>query len=254
MLELPHDFISQFGKQQISITEGFAMVEPGDLATYLQPVTFGVGFWRMEKAMNEHPNDALRLTASQLLSVFLVSTIYMMTGGGGVEPPTISVLKEWLTDPSILSALVWTGLVTTAFTVWLETMALKNLTASETTMLFSTEPVWGSLFATVVMGEAFGIQGMVGAGIIMGACVYSSWNNGEENSTLTESVTSSSMSRAASPALVTSGVLTTTVVSDLQANIDFVVEGVEETIGDVVTDVVTETVEKVGDLVDSGML
>ena len=89
--------------------------------------------------MRSHPTSALRLTASQLLAVASVSVIYMLSSGGGVPPPTMEVVEGWMRDPEIAGSLVWTGLVTTALTVWLETVAMKNLSASETTMLFSTE-------------------------------------------------------------------------------------------------------------------
>ena len=115
----------------------------GDLATLFQPVAFGVGFWRMEGAMRRHPDSALKLTATQLLAVFLVSAAYASLGLGGVAPPSASDIIAWASDPTILSALAWTGVVTTAFTVWLETLALGRLSAAEATVLFSTEPVWG---------------------------------------------------------------------------------------------------------------
>jgi len=151
-----------------------AAFAPGDLATFFQPLAFGVGFWRMEKAMHKHPGATLKLTASQLLAVAGVSAAYMCMGLGGVDPPSLSDLQTYLTDPSILAALAWTGVVTTAFTVWLETLALGRLSAAETTLLFSTEPVWGSAFAAVVMGEAFGPRGYLGGAMILFACLYSS--------------------------------------------------------------------------------
>ena len=40
-----------------------AAFAPGDLATFFQPLAFGVGFWRMEKAMHKHPGAALKVRA-----------------------------------------------------------------------------------------------------------------------------------------------------------------------------------------------
>ena len=144
-----------------------------EVATYLQPFAFGVGFWRMERAMHMFPKESLKLTAAQLLSVFLASTMYMIFGSSQA-PPSLSDVYSWLTDPAILASLAWTGVVTTAFTVWLETLALKKLSAAETTLLFSTEPVWGSLFSAAVFGEAFGMHSIVGSAVILMSCIYSS--------------------------------------------------------------------------------
>jgi len=66
LLELPPSFLSSGSLPPLT------SLSPGDVATFLQPLTFGVGFWRMEKAMDAHPQEALRLTASQLLAVATV--------------------------------------------------------------------------------------------------------------------------------------------------------------------------------------
>ena len=68
-----------------------------------------------------------------------------------------------LSNPTILLELFWTGVITTALTVYMETCALKTLSAAETTLIFSTEPLWGTAFAAAVMGEQLGMNAAVGA-------------------------------------------------------------------------------------------
>ena len=80
---------------------------------------------------------------------------------------------EWMTSPSILFSLFWTGCITTALTIYMETLALETLSATETTLIFSTEPLWGTAFAAAVMGEQLGMNAAVGAFFILTACVYS---------------------------------------------------------------------------------
>jgi len=147
-------------------------VTSGDIASLIQPLAFGIGFWRMEKAMHKYPNEAKRSTAAQLLAVFVGSAIY-----AGVTDPTsflnLAQIQEWLSDPMILLSLFWTGVVTTALTVYMETVALKTLTAAETTLIFSTEPLWGTAFAAAVMGEHLGMDSAVGAVLILTGCLFS---------------------------------------------------------------------------------
>lgn len=150
-------------------------LEPGDIASFVQPIAFGLGFWRMEAAMKKQPEEAERATAAQLMAVFLGSATYM-AAMSVVDPATIPSqpqLIEWVTDPAILGALFWTGVVTTALTIYMETIALKTLSAAETTLIFSTEPIWGTAFATVVMGETMGVNAAVGAVMILSGCVVS---------------------------------------------------------------------------------
>eukprot|EP00978_Attheya_sp_CCMP212_P007817 scaffold18163_cov55-Attheya_sp.AAC.2 len=159
----------------MSAENGLGAISFGDMCSLVQPVAFGLGFWRMEKAMNRFPDDAARMTAAQLLAVFVSSATYCaISFSKGMEViPDMTQLTEWLTDPMILGALFWTGLITTALTVYMETLALKTLSAAETTLIFSTEPLWGSAFAAAVVGERFGVDAAIGAGLILGGCAYS---------------------------------------------------------------------------------
>eukprot|EP00550_Attheya_septentrionalis_P005099 CAMPEP_0198281976 /NCGR_PEP_ID=MMETSP1449-20131203/1853_1 /TAXON_ID=420275 /ORGANISM="Attheya septentrionalis, Strain CCMP2084" /LENGTH=599 /DNA_ID=CAMNT_0043978019 /DNA_START=233 /DNA_END=2032 /DNA_ORIENTATION=- len=159
----------------MSAESGLGGISFGDMCSLVQPVAFGLGFWRMEKAMQRFPDDAARMTAAQLLAVFVSSATYCaISFSKGMEViPDMTQLTEWLTDPMILGALFWTGLITTALTVYMETLALKTLSAAETTLIFSTEPLWGSAFAAAVVGERFGMDAAIGAGLILGGCAYS---------------------------------------------------------------------------------
>jgi len=159
-----------------AITEGGGAfgLDNGDLLSIVQPFAFGLGFWRMEAAMRRFPDDAMKTTAAQLLSVFVISAAYWWTHTGRIDGlPEYSQMISWITDPLILGSLLWTGVVTTAFTVYLETLALKTLSAAETTMLFSTEPLFGATFAAAVMGETFGTGGYIGAILILAGCIFS---------------------------------------------------------------------------------
>jgi drug/metabolite transporter (DMT)-like permease len=151
-------------------------LSPEDIASLVQPFAFGMGFWRMEAAMARYPNEAGRATAAQLLAIFLGSASYMLAAKVFLDPATIPNMEQlvsWLSDPVILAGLLWTGVVTTAMTIYMETSALKTLSAAETTLIFSTEPLWGTAFASVVMGETLGMNAAAGAFMIVAACVYS---------------------------------------------------------------------------------
>ena len=156
------------------------LISAGDALSLVQPFVFGIGFWKMEKAMHEHPTEAPRLTAAQLLAVFVSSVAYALwtlTDGGDFGALSTAVaalpIKEWLTDPAILFSIFWTGCITTALTIYMETLALETLSAAETTLIFSTEPIWGTAFAAVVMGEHLQLNAGFGAAFILAACIYS---------------------------------------------------------------------------------
>jgi len=144
----------------------------GDLYTLVQPLAFGLGFWRMEHYMRKFPTDAMKLTAAQLSTIAVVSIgVAMFTSTSAI--PDVAQVEQWLSNPTLLAALLWTGLITTALTVAMETFALKTLSAAETTMLFSTEPIFGGICASYVLGEQFGLGGLVGSAMVLGGCLYS---------------------------------------------------------------------------------
>ena len=143
----------------------------GDLASMVQPLAFGVAFWRMEKTMHKYPEEAKRATAAQLLAVFLGSVAYgAFTSPGFFDSAQV---LQFVSDPSVLFSLFWTGCVTTALTIYMESTALKSLSAAETTLILSTEPLWGTAFAAAVLGEELGVDTAVGAVLIISACLVS---------------------------------------------------------------------------------
>ena len=150
-----------------------------ELASLIQPVVFGMGFWKMEAAMRRFPYEATRLTAGQLFAIFLTSIIYCYSASEGDPFADHDQIISWITDPMLLGALLWTGVMTTAVSVYMETLALKTLSAAETTMIFLTEPVFGASFAAVFLGENFGMETVVGALLILCGCYFSSKGQGQ---------------------------------------------------------------------------
>jgi drug/metabolite transporter (DMT)-like permease len=147
----------------------------GDLASLVQPLAFGMGFWRMENAMSLYPQHAARSTAAQMMAVFCAYAAYCAIACGVTHTVVLdfSQILAWVTTPSVLFSLFWTGVVTTAFTVYMETVALKTLSAAETTLIFSTEPIWGTVFASYIMGETLGLDAAMGAVLILSGCLFS---------------------------------------------------------------------------------
>ena len=169
-------WLLELGGQETTITNG-------DILSLAQPLMFGLGFWRMESAVEKYPTEAGRLAAGQLLMVFFVSLFYLVFLSPVLDGvlhsdesnalPSLSGILVLLQSPNILGMLFWTGIVTTAFTIYLETLALKTLSAAETTLIFSTEPLFGTAFASIVAHEYFGMESVIAAVFIVGGCIVS---------------------------------------------------------------------------------
>jgi drug/metabolite transporter (DMT)-like permease len=63
--------------------------------------------------------------------------------------------------------------MTTVVAIYLECVALQVASATEASLLFSSEPVWASLFGLWLLHEQLGINAYVGGAIILCACILS---------------------------------------------------------------------------------
>lgn len=121
--------------------------------------------------MHAYPNQAMRSTAAQLLAIFFASFLYCGVTNFS-DLTNWDQMLTWITTPQILLSLFWTGVITTALTVYMETVALETLSAAETTLIFSTEPLFGAACATVVMNEQLGLDAGIGAFLILSGCLF----------------------------------------------------------------------------------
>jgi len=166
---------------------GGLSLSTGTLYCLVQPLAFGMGYWRMEHHTRSYPSEGMKLASSQLFSIAALAIIsFAMSAAVAVgEPaaistnmPSISDVVGWVSNPTVVGAILWTGVITTALTVFIETFAMKTLTAAETTIIYSMEPVFGSIIAAVILGESMGSGGAFGAGMIIGGCLLSSMDLG----------------------------------------------------------------------------
>jgi drug/metabolite transporter (DMT)-like permease len=154
----------------------------GDLWALLQPLLFGFSYLRLERhmALCTAPGEAAGFTAAALGVVTLFSLAWcghdfvlplLQQGGGALQVGLVQQFHA-LADWRVPAALLWTGVMTTAVTAYGENIAMKSLDAAESTVIFSTEPLWGTAFAAAVLGETVGWNTAIGAVLIVAACAY----------------------------------------------------------------------------------
>jgi drug/metabolite transporter (DMT)-like permease len=158
-----------------------SLVSVGDVYCLAQALFFGIGYWRLESASVQFPDQSGRLTAGQLAAVGVGSIAYWLVADG-VQPETLSQLASAIQDPFVWKALVWTGLFSTALAIYLETVALRVVSATELTVLMTSVSLWGSAFAYVFTGEVLPAIAMVGGLLILAGCVLTATEE-ESNAT-----------------------------------------------------------------------
>ncbi|KAL7555817.1 hypothetical protein ACA910_012398 [Epithemia clementina (nom. ined.)] len=170
MLQLGPSSAAAVVSSSASSHGGFGIISTGDILSFVQALMFGVGYWRLESAAGKFSNQAARITVGQLVGVALGAIVYCIFSG---QVPDLSSVAAWASNPFVLKAVAWTGLISTALALFIETVALKVVSATELTVLMTSVSVWGSAFAFVTMGEILPPIGMVGGALILSSCILS---------------------------------------------------------------------------------
>ncbi len=173
---------------------GIGALSHADMLGLLQPLFFGLGFFRLERAMASHCGAGatggmvggsaggaraqtaswwapFALTAWQILIIWVMMAGWAVADLGGVTP-LLDELRALFSQggAQLPMAILWTGLVTTALASFLEATALGEISASSATVVYSTEPLWGSAFAYAALGERLGPTAALGGALIVLAC------------------------------------------------------------------------------------
>jgi drug/metabolite transporter (DMT)-like permease len=135
--------------------KGFEAATVHDLWLLLQPIGFGSGYLFLEQNMKDFPDSAQAITSIKLLTV-AVCTILWAVGNGH----TLADLRPIFANRVATAGLLYTGLVTTAFAIFLQSVVFKRVSSTDASIILTSEPIWAALFAvgklsTINVGTAF---------------------------------------------------------------------------------------------------
>ncbi|KQK18639.1 uncharacterized protein LOC100835286 [Brachypodium distachyon] len=142
----------------------------GDLLTLLSAFCFAIHMLRTEHiSRNMKKDNFLALVGCQVLVLALVSAASfivkrllqsMVHWNLKSQTPTqlfsMMAAFPWL-------AILYTGILSTTFCLWAEVVAMRDVSATETAIIYGLEPVWGAAFAWAIHGERWGVTGLIGA-------------------------------------------------------------------------------------------
>ena len=155
----------------------------GDALSIAQPIGFGMGYLQLEQIMREKPEAALPVSCIKLMVVALASLgmfelqPLLHMGDGGISEALSQISFQVPSFAAIvnsklaLGGILYTGLVTTAAALWVESIAFARVPATDASIILTTEPIFAAVAAAITLGETFGTSDYVGASLIIGACV-----------------------------------------------------------------------------------
>ncbi|KAL5553430.1 hypothetical protein UlMin_040831 [Ulmus minor] len=146
----------------------------GDLLNFLSALFFGVHMLRTEHiARNTKKEKFLPILGYEVCVVAVSSTIWYIVGGcSGDFQMYHPSLWTWANVWDWMVAFPWiptlyTGIFSSGFCLWAEMDAMRDVSATETAIIYALEPVWGAGLAWFLLGERWGTAGWVGAALIL---------------------------------------------------------------------------------------
>eukprot|EP00930_Biecheleria_cincta_P042099 TRINITY_DN28954_c0_g1_i1.p1 TRINITY_DN28954_c0_g1~~TRINITY_DN28954_c0_g1_i1.p1 ORF type:complete len:410 (-),score=62.16 TRINITY_DN28954_c0_g1_i1:389-1618(-) len=138
----------------------------GDLLELGSAALFAIQLWRCERLIRQVPESQIvGLTCLQLILVALFSFICLL--GEGFSVASVIQTVEGLPATEWMQIAVM-GLVTTAFCLWAEARALRDVDATPAALIYACEPIWGALFAFLWMGDTLnGPFALCGASLLL---------------------------------------------------------------------------------------
>ncbi|CAM9473381.1 unnamed protein product [Pylaiella littoralis] len=140
----------------------------GDLWSVLAAATSAMFILRLEKYSG-------RCDPSRLNSANLWITAGLCGAWAAWEVTTQGIdasvaLESVRAQAGLISYL---AVVTTALTNWMQAVGQRSVPAERAAVIYAMDPVYAAGFAYLLLGETLGPAGVLGAGIIMGAALWS---------------------------------------------------------------------------------
>mmetsp|Transcript_4940 Transcript_4940/g.11780 ORF Transcript_4940/g.11780 Transcript_4940/m.11780 type:complete len:394 (+) Transcript_4940:43-1224(+) len=147
----------------------------GDALSFAQPIGFGMGYLKLEEIMAKKPDGGLAVSTIKLSVVFLASLLMyeltpLFSGGASDFALTVPDISPILASPMAMTGILYTGLVTTAAALWVESIAFAKVSATDASIILTTEPLFAAFIGAITLGETFGASDYLGATLIVGAC------------------------------------------------------------------------------------
>ncbi|XP_019153704.1 PREDICTED: uncharacterized protein LOC109150243 isoform X2 [Ipomoea nil] len=192
----------------------------GDLLNFVSAIFFGIHTLRTEQITRSTKKESmLPLLGYEVCVIAFMSVIWYVVGGNfdGFQESDISGGWSWSMFCEWMVAFPWiptlyTGVFSTGLCLWGEIAAMRDVSATETAVIYGLEPLWGAAFAWFLLGERWGLAGWIGAALVLGGSLtlqilgsYSETTKGSSHKKASQHKTlPNSNSLSASPVVISS--------------------------------------------------
>lgn len=133
----------------------------GDLWVFGCALSYAVYILVLEAVAQRH--ESVTLTALQLIVVAVLGVVW----AGWELVGQIPVIG------ANIGVILYLGLIASAAVTWIQAVAQRCVSATETAVIYTLEPVFAAVFSFWLLGESLGLRGLVGAGMVLSAMILS---------------------------------------------------------------------------------
>uniref|UniRef100_J3LS09 EamA domain-containing protein n=2 Tax=Oryza brachyantha TaxID=4533 RepID=J3LS09_ORYBR len=146
----------------------------GDVLNFLAAVFFGIHMLRTEQiSRSTDKKKFLALLSFEVLVVafssvlwFVFKDSYVDVNDSSFESWTFGMVLDTASSFPWIPAL-YTGVFSTVLCMWAEMVAMGDVSATETAIVYGLEPVWGAAFAWFLLGERWDDTAWLGAALVL---------------------------------------------------------------------------------------
>lgn len=146
----------------------------GDVLNFFSAIFFGIHMLRTEQiSRSTDKRKFLALLSFEVLVVAFSSVLWFIFKDGYVdtressfESWTFGMLWDTAASFPWIPAL-YTGVLSTVLCMWAEMVAMGDVSATETAIVYGLEPVWGAAFAWFLLGERWDNAAWIGAALVL---------------------------------------------------------------------------------------
>ncbi|XP_062212173.1 uncharacterized protein LOC133913128 isoform X2 [Phragmites australis] len=146
----------------------------GDVLNFFSALFFGIHMLRTEQiSRSTDKKKFLALLSLEVLVVAFSSILWFMFEDGYVDASessfgswTFGMLWDTAASFPWIPAL-YTGVFSTVSCMWAEMVAMGDVSATETAIVYGLEPVWGAAFAWFLLGERWDNAAWIGAALVL---------------------------------------------------------------------------------------
>lgn len=149
-----------------------------DLSLLLTPFAFSMCFWRSDQHMKKHPQDSIIVTGTLLTTTAVMCLIWTILSKAFPTTRRSALdLIQSISSKKTLYGFLYTGIISTTITSIIEQWAMKVVSASQITLIYTLEPIFATIFGVLYLHEKLNTSTILGAILIILACVADSKSN-----------------------------------------------------------------------------